>query len=186
MKRSGPETRQAPASLGATRMRAVLAIIALGLAGPAAWGHGEKQHAASGAAVISEQKPWGIAGDAREAKRTIEIRMLDTMRFVPERIDVKEGETVRLVLRNRGKAMHELVLGTREELDRHAELMNRFPDMEHDEPYMAHVAPGRRGEIVWRFNRAGEFDFACLVAGHYQAGMVGQVVVASAAVKRSR
>jgi len=177
MNRSGHLARKAKSSLGAKRMRAVLAGCMFALTGPAAWAHGEKPHTASGAAAVREQKPWGIAGEPREAKRTIEIRMLDTMRFVPDRIEVKEGETVRLVLRNSGKVMHELVLGTKDELDRHAELMTKFPDMEHDEPYMAHVAPGRRGEIVWNFNRSGEFDFACLIAGHYQAGMVGRVRV---------
>lgn len=177
MNRPERTTHEPKTRLGANRVRAVLAACALALAGPAAWAHGEKQHAASGMAAVKEQKPWGIAGDPRDAKRTIEIRMLDTMRFVPERIEVKQGETVRLVLRNRGKVMHELVIGTKDELDRHAELMTRFPDMEHDEPYMAHVAPGRRGEIVWNFNRAGEFDFACLIAGHYQAGMTGKVRV---------
>lgn len=153
-------------------------VLALASGAPHASAHGNAAHDAPRAATPKEQKPWGIAGDARDAKRTIEIRMLDTMRFVPDRIGVREGETVRLVLRNAGKTMHELVLGTRQVLDEHAALMMRFPDMEHDEPYMAHVAPGRRGEIVWTFNRAGEFDFACLIAGHYQAGMVGRVRVA--------
>jgi uncharacterized cupredoxin-like copper-binding protein len=40
------------------------------------------------------------------------------------------------------------------------------------------VAPGKTGEIVWTFNRAGQFDFACLIAGHYQAGMIGKITVA--------
>jgi len=153
--------------------------LSIAMAGQPARAHGERKHDARphGAPVVKEQKAWGIAGEARDARRTIEIRMLDTMRFVPERIDVTEGETVRLVLRNRGKVVHELVIGTKDELDEHAALMMKFPDMEHDEPYMAHVAPGGRGEIVWTFNRAGEFDFACLIAGHYQAGMVGKVRV---------
>ena len=161
-------------------MTAVIVVLfaALVSAAPPARAHGESAHAAPASAAVKEQKPWGIAGDARDAKRTIEIRMLDTMRFVPDRIDVKQGETVRLVLRNAGKTMHELVLGTKRELDEHAALMAKFPGMEHDEPFMAHVAPERRGEIVWTFNRAGEFDFACLIAGHYQAGMVGKVRVA--------
>jgi uncharacterized cupredoxin-like copper-binding protein len=154
------------------------AAVALALGASPARAHGESAHAAPASAAAKEQKPWGVAGDARDAKRTIEIRMLDTMRFAPDRIDVKQGETVRLVLRNAGKTMHELVLGTKQALDEHAALMAKFPGMEHDEPYMAHVAPGRRGEIVWTFNRAGEFDFACLIAGHYQAGMVGKVRVA--------
>ena len=56
-------------------------------------------------------------------------------------------------------------------------MMLKFPNMAHDEPYMAHVRPGKTGKIVWTFNRAGEFGFACLIAGHYQAGMVGRVMV---------
>jgi uncharacterized cupredoxin-like copper-binding protein len=75
--------------------------------------------------------------------------------------------------------IHEFVLGTREELDAHAALMKRFPTMEHDEPYMVHVAPGKTGEIIWTFNRAGEFDFACLIPGHYDLGMVGKVKVSA-------
>lgn len=157
---------------------AAVLVLALVSGAPNALAHGNAAHDALRAAAQKEQKPWGIAGDAHDAKRTIEIRMLDTMRFVPDRIEVREGETVRLVLRNAGKTTHELVLGTKPVLDEHAALMMKFPDMEHDEPYMAHVAPGRRGEIVWTFNRAGEFDFACLIAGHYQAGMVGTVRVA--------
>ncbi len=107
--------------------------------------------------------------------------MSDSMRFTPDRIEVKQGETVRLLLKNEGKLLHEFVLGTKKELDEHAALMVKFPNMEHDEPYMAHVPPGKRGQIVWTFNRAGEFDFACLIAGHYQAGMVGKVKVVAAA-----
>ena len=64
-------------------------------------------------------------------------------------------------------------------LDEHAALMLRFPDMQHDEPWMAHVPPGKTGQIVWNFNRAGEFAFACLISGHYQAGMVGKITVSA-------
>jgi uncharacterized cupredoxin-like copper-binding protein len=137
--------------------------------------HGDA-HAAK-AAVKKEQKPWGIAGDAKAVKRTIDIRMTDAMRFVPDRLAIRQGETVKLVIRNEGKMLHELVIGTKQELDEHAALMVKFPNMEHDEPYMAHVNPGKTGRIVWNFNRPGEFEFACLIAGHYQAGMVGKIAV---------
>ena len=60
---------------------------------------------------------------------------------------------------------------------KHAELMVKFPNMEHDEPYMAHVPPGQTRDIVWTFNRAGTFEFACLIAGHYGAGMKGSITV---------
>ena len=90
---------------------------------------------------------------------------------------MREGETVRLRAENRGQMLHEIVIGTPDELDQHAEMMLKHPGMEHDEPYMAHVPPGQRGEIVWQFNRPGTFRFACLVAGHYQAGMSGTLTV---------
>jgi len=130
--------------------------------------------------VKKEQQDWGIAGDARAVRRTVDVRMLDTMRFVPDRIDVRLDETVRFKARNTGRVMHEFVIGTRAENERHAALMLKFPDMEHDEPYMAHVPPGKTGDIVWQFNRAGTFEFACLIAGHYQAGMTGTITVRNA------
>ena len=142
--------------------------------------HGESTHPKAAAPAAPEQQPWGIAGEARRATRTVELRMLDSMRFVPDRLAVKLGQTLRLRIRNTGAVLHELVIGTPAALDEHAALMARFPDMQHDEPWMAHVPPGRTGEIVWTFNRAGEFAFACLIAGHYQAGMVGRITVRSA------
>lgn len=129
------------------------------------------------APVVQEQKEWGIAGEARAASRRITLSMSDTMRFTPDRLQVKQGETIRLVIKNTGQGLHELVIGTPAELAAHAALMLQFPAMEHDEPYMAHVAPGKSSQLVWTFNRAGEFDFACLIAGHYQAGMVGKIFV---------
>ena len=127
-----------------------------------------------------EQKDWGIAGVAKAATRTLTVTMLDTMRFSPDVLDVKVGETIKLVVKNTGKVLHELVIGTKTELDAHAALMVKFPDMTHDEPYMAHVGPQKTSQLIWTFNRAGEFDFACLINGHYQSGMVGKIRVAAA------
>ena len=153
-----------------------LLLAALNLTG-VAHAHEGADHAKKAGPVRKEQKPWGIAGDAKAAKRTVEVAMSDAMRFTPDSLTVKRGETVRLVFRNDGKQLHEFVLGTQKELDEHAALMLKFPDMEHDEPYMAHVPAGKTAEIVWTFNRAGSFKFGCLIPGHFQAGMVGQVTV---------
>ena len=152
------------------------ATLSLTLLG-AAYAHSDKLHAKKAATSKKEQKEWGIAGDAKSVDRTVEIHMLDAMRFTPDRIEVKQGETIRFVHKNGGKIMHEFVIGTKKELDEHAALMQKFPNMEHDEPYMAHVAPGKTGEVIWTFNRPGDFDFGCLIPGHYQAGMVGKVKV---------
>jgi len=162
------------------RLKALTAAVVVGLSLGAAAHEGEKHGKKKSDVVKKEQKEWGIAGDRKPGIRTIEIKMTDAMRFTPDRIEVKQGETVRLVHHNAGKIMHEFVLGTKKELDEHAALMTKFPTMEHDEPYMAHVGPGKIGEIVWTFNRTGEFDFACLIPGHYQAGMVGKVIVVAA------
>ena len=154
-------------------------IAAFTLALPAIGIAHEKNPAKKAEAVKKEQKEWGIAGDAKAVKRTIKLAMTDNMRFTPDKIDVKQGETVRISLKNDGKMLHEFVIGTKKELNEHAALMLKFPTMEHDEPYMAHVPPGKVGAIIWTFNKPGEFDFACLIAGHYQAGMVGKINVAS-------
>ena len=180
------------------------AVVAAGLVvatGPA-WSHGDShggKPAAKPAPVSTEEHAFGRAGHPRRVTRTFHVGMDDRMHFrataalrhdgksdarpgdahqmEPGDIVAKRGETVRFVVRNQGKAMHEMVIGTMKELKDHAELMRKFPGMEHDEPYMAHVAPGKQGEIVWQFTKPGEFYYACLVPGHMEAGMVAKITV---------
>ncbi len=157
-----------------------IAACALITLATASFAHEGETHEAKKGPEVKEQKDWGIAGDAKSAKRVINLVMNDTMRFTPDTLTVKQGETVRFVVKNQGKQMHEVVIGTKKELDEHAALMVKFPTMEHSEPYMAHVAVGKSQELIWTFNRAGSFEFACLIAGHYQAGMVGKITVLAA------
>ena len=110
--------------------------------------HGDDKHPAKTGPMKKKQIDWGIAGDVAAARRSIEVGMADNMRFTPERIAVKLGETVRFVVRNKGKQMHEFVIGTQAENAKHAALMIKFPNMEHDEPYMAHVPPNKTRQIV--------------------------------------
>ena len=138
--------------------------------------HGNSSHAPAGP-VMKEQKAWGIAGDEQPRLRTLTIQMTDDMRFSPSHFNVQQGETLRLRVENKGQILHEVVLGTRATLDEHAQLMLKFPTMEHAEPYMAHVAPSQSADLIWSFNRAGTFEFACLIPGHYQAGMTGTFTV---------
>lgn len=152
-----------------------LLLTALLTAPLAAHAHGDMHPPAVAAAA--GQTPWGISGEPDRVTRTITLDMSDTMRFSADDLTVEEGETVRFVVNNRGRMLHELVIGTPEALAQHAALMAKFPGMAHDEAYMAHVDPGRAGEIVWHFNRPGRFEFACLIAGHYEAGMRGSLVV---------
>jgi uncharacterized cupredoxin-like copper-binding protein len=132
---------------------------------------------AAAAAISTEEKAFGREGDPKKVTRTVKVDMSDAMRFTPATLEVKRGETIRFVVTNTGKTMHEMVLGTMQELKEHAELMKKHPGMEHDEPYMTHVAPGRTERMVWQFTRAGEFYYGCLISGHFEAGMIGKVIV---------
>ena len=121
----------------------------------------------------------GKPGVAAKASRTVQIDMTDAMRYSPASVSVRQGETVRFVVKNSGKLKHEMVLGTEKELMEHYEVMKKNPEMEHADENMVTVAPGKSGEIVWQFTKAGKIDFACLQPGHYDGGMKGAVNVAS-------
>ena len=140
--------------------------------------HGDK-HAEPAKVDYSkaEQMPFGVASDPGKAARTMRIEMADTMRFTPSELKVKRGESVRFVVTNKGKILHEMVLGTMDELKKHSELMRKFPGMEHDEPHMVHIASGKTGEMGWRFTKPGTFYYGCLIPGHFEAGMIGKVIV---------
>jgi uncharacterized cupredoxin-like copper-binding protein len=167
---------------------------------PAALGHGQSGHGRPAPADYSRtpETPFGRPGSPNHAERTIHVAMNDRMQFVaqvphgsrrtdvasgirphamPGDIEVKRGETVRFVVRNEGALMHEMVIGTMKDLKKHAALMRKHPEMEHDEPHMAHVAPGKEGEMTWQFTRPGEFYYACLMPGHLEAGMISRIVV---------
>jgi uncharacterized cupredoxin-like copper-binding protein len=183
-------------------LRSAVVAAALVLATGLAWSHGDShggKPAVNSGPVSTEEHAFGRAGDPRSVARTFHVGMDDRMHFrataalrhdaksdarpgdashmKPGDVVVKRGETVRFVVRNHGKVMHEMVIGTMKELKDHAEMMRKFPNMEHDEPYMAHVAPGKQGEIVWQFTKPGEFYYACLVPGHMEAGMVAKITV---------
>ena len=162
--------------------RAGYAVVAMLLAlHGIAWAHGPAKHSDSAKKqpISKEEYAWGRQGDPARASRTIEVDMNDNMRFSPSSLEVKAGDTVKFLVRNSGKVMHEMVIGTEQELQKHAEMMRKHPGMEHDEPYMAHVEPGRIQQIAWTFTKPGKFMYGCLVPGHWEAGMKGVINVAS-------
>ena len=159
--------------------RAIVAIVAaLSVFSGLAYAHGGEPGAKKEARPIStEEKGFGREGDPKTVSRTIAIGMTDKFRYTPAEVTVRQGETIRFRVKNSGKVMHEMVLGTMDELKAHATEMRKQPGMEHDEPYMAHDASTRTGTMVWQFTKAGEFYYGCLVPGHFEAGMIGKVVV---------
>jgi uncharacterized cupredoxin-like copper-binding protein len=154
--------------LATTLLAAACALGGLLLAGLPAAAHDAKEFSA------------GEPGNPKRPARVVTITMREgdgTMLFVPNRLEIRRGEQVRFVLSNVGHLEHEFMLATPAENAKHAELMRKFPDMEHDDPNGKTVKPKQKAELLWRFTKVGEFEFACLIPGHYEAGMRGTIIV---------
>jgi uncharacterized cupredoxin-like copper-binding protein len=122
----------------------------------------------------------GQPGNPKKPARTVQVTMREgdgKMQFIPDHIDVRKDEQIRFIIRNNGALKHEFTLASVEDNHTHAELMKKYPDMEHDDPNAKSVEPGKVVEILWHFHKAGTFEYACLIPGHHEAGMYGIVVV---------
>ena len=150
-----------------TTMTIGLAFIALaGIAVPA------MSHEQHGHETYSAGEP----GNAKKPSRTIEVTMSE-MEFTPSRIEVKRGEQIKFVIRNAGTEDHEFLLATTEDNLKHAEVMKKNPKMEHDDPNGVRLAPKKTAEILWKFTKAGTFEYSCLIPDHRDYGMTGRITV---------
>jgi uncharacterized cupredoxin-like copper-binding protein len=160
-----------------TRNTLLKSIGLLLITGAIAWaGPGTKGHSHS----HEGETEYGEPGDKSKPSRTIVVQMQEAgtkMVFIPDVFTIRKGEQIKFVLRNVGAIEHEFVLGTKQEIDAHAEEMKKNPDMEHDDPQSKRLKAKENGEIYWKFTKAGEFDFACLIPGHREAGMYGKIFV---------
>ncbi len=131
--------------------------------------------------ALADQTELGDSGNKKDAKRTIQITMKENddgkMAFFPGKMEFKEGETVILSFSNTGKVEHEFVMDTDSNVQTHRELMKKNPDMVHADGNTIRLEPGKKGQIIWKFAKAGEYKFACMIPGHYEAGMNGPIVV---------
>ena len=122
----------------------------------------------------------GEPGNPKKPSRVVNVTMREAdgkMMYIPEKVEVRKGEQIKFIIRNNGELDHEFILATTEENLKHAEEMKKNPEMEHDDPNAKRVAPRKGNEIIWRFTKAGTFEFGCLIPGHREAGMTGFVIV---------
>jgi uncharacterized cupredoxin-like copper-binding protein len=122
----------------------------------------------------------GEPGNPKKPFRTVEISMHEgdgTMGYTPTKLEVRRNEQVKFIIRNVGALAHEFVLADTAANLKHAALMQKYPDMEHDDPNGKTVQSNAKAEILWRFTKRGTFEFACLIPGHREAGMIGHVTV---------
>ncbi|MEX2586433.1 MAG: plastocyanin/azurin family copper-binding protein [Actinomycetota bacterium] len=142
---------------------------------------GEERGEEAGDDHDDEMVDFGEPGDPAAADRTIEIDMLDALRFEPDAVDVQVGETVTFVLTNTGQIVHEFLIGDEHYQQDHAQEMTEMDDgMEHEElPNGLDVDPGETAELTWTFTTEGELLYGCHEPGHYEGGMVGTITVSS-------
>jgi uncharacterized cupredoxin-like copper-binding protein len=104
----------------------------------------------------------GQPGDPKKPARIVMITMRESddgkMIYIPSKVDVKRGEQIRFIITNAGEIPHEFVLASEEDNLKHAELMKKFPEMEHDDPNSKTIQPKKKAELVWRFSKAGKFE----------------------------
>lgn len=140
-------------------------------------GHGhEKAEAGHGHAEMAA----GMPGKAEDVSRTIDVTMRETddgtMIFEPASFAFEQGETIRFNVTNMGEIEHEFVIDDAAGNAKHKEMMAAM-DMEHDDPNSVRLDEGKSGEVIWTFSKAGTFEFACLIPGHYESGMHGPITV---------
>jgi uncharacterized cupredoxin-like copper-binding protein len=118
-----------------------------------------------------------------EPSRTVEVVMKEDYDgeniyiFDKDKLTFAAGETVRLHIVNAGEEVHEFVMDTAEANAEHKAMMAKFPEMEHDDPNAVRLNPGEEADIVWTYGEQGTYEFACLLPGHYEAGMHGPLII---------
>lgn len=118
----------------------------------------------------------GEPGNPGKPAREIVV-LMNEMDYSPAVIEVKRGEQIHFVIRNVGTEDHEFLLATTAENLKHGEVMKKHPGMEHDEPNGVRLAPKKSGEMLWKFSKAGTFEYSCLIPNHREYGMIGKVIV---------
>ena len=109
--------------------------------------------------------------------RIINISASDLMKFSKEKIVVSEGEKIKFVVSNNGKINHEFTIGTIDEINSHHKKMTNMPNMTHNSPNSITISPNSKKELFWSFKKVKNIRIACLINGHYQAGMFLDVIV---------
>jgi uncharacterized cupredoxin-like copper-binding protein len=154
-----------------------IALAAVTLLSANAWaGEGSSGHSHDHGQSFSAGEP----GNPKKPAKVVQVTMGESdgkMLFVPARLEVRKGDQIKFVLRNNGELDHEFVLASTAENLKHAEAMKTHPDMAHEAPNGRQLAAKKTDELVWKFTKPGEFEYACLIPGHREAGMTGKIVV---------
>jgi uncharacterized cupredoxin-like copper-binding protein len=157
------------AAIAALLATSALAVPALATDGPPGHSHGPAMH---GGQAHGATHTDGRPGRPEDVKRTVRIEASDNA-FNLKQIQVRAGETIRFVVTNAGQSTHEFAIADPKEHEEHRAMMRQMPGMMHDEPNVLTVEPGETKELLWRFGKDANVEFACNIRGHAEDGMTG-------------
>lgn len=134
----------------------------------------------AGASGTHDGYDFGEPGKAADVTQTVDVTAVDEngeMRFLHAPLNIKQGDVVKFVVTNKGAIDHEFSVGDSPSQRAHALMMEKMPDMQHENDATAiSLAPGETKELIWAFSKPikGSIELACQMPGHYQAGMVSK------------
>ena len=148
-------------------MKLITATIALALFSSTLMASGTHSHSHE-----SSKYSVGEPGEGNP-DRIITVSMQDTMRFEfePDPGELKHGETIEFKVSNDGQIQHEFSIGNADDQISHAAMMQKMPNMKHNDPNTVSLAPGESAKLSWKFMGKDTVVFACNIPGHFEAGM---------------
>ena len=140
----------------------------------------------------------GEEGDPNKIDRVVSIKMYDNY-YEPNLVKIKKGETIKFIIENLGEMVHEYNIGTKEMHIKHQPEMQKLIDHEiilvdkidkikmkkmskmdhslgHSHANSIMLEPKSSGELIWKFSKDINLEMACNIPGHYESGMVGNLV----------
>ena len=140
----------------------------------------------------------GEKGDPNKIDRVVNIKMYDNY-YEPNVVKIKKGETIKFIIENLGELVHEYNIGTKEMHIKHQPEMQKLIDHEiilgdkidrikmkkmskmdhslgHSHANSVMLEPKKTGELIWKFTKDINLEMACNIPGHYETGMVGNLI----------
>ena len=140
----------------------------------------------------------GEKGDPNKVDRVVNIKMYDNY-YEPNVVKIKKGETIKFIVENLGELVHEYNIGTKEMHVKHQPEMQKLIDHEiilgdkidrikmkkmskmdhslgHSHANSVMLEPKKTGELIWKFSKDIKLEMACNIPGHYETGMVGNLI----------
>ena len=140
----------------------------------------------------------GEKGDPNKVDRVVNIKMYDNY-YEPNVVKIKKGEKIKNIKENLGELVHEYNIGTKEMHVKHQPEMQKLIDHEiilgdkidrikmkkmskmdhslgHSHANSVMLEPKKTGELIWKFSKDIKLEMACNIPGHYETGMVGNLI----------